>query len=334
MTLIKAGIIGCGVGEAHIAGIESHPGCEVLAVCDFDPVKRDYMKDKYVNLSVVENADEILTDPMIQVVSVASYDNFHAEQILTALKNGKHVFVEKPLCLTPEDAVKIREELNKNPHLKLSSNLILRKSPRFIWLRNEYQKGLLGTLNYCEADYNYGRIHKITEGWRGSIDYYSVFYGGGIHVTDLLMWITGMKPVEVMAYGNRIATEGTRFKYNDVVAALMKFENGMIAKVTSNYSCVYPHFHRLMLYGNKATYSQDVLGEGMIVSRDPEAVSVPSGREYPGVHKGDLIKNFVESIAVGAEPEVTADDVFNSMSVCFAVEQSMNHSKPVKVEYI
>ena len=51
--------------------------------------------------------------------------------------------------------------------------------------------GDLGRVYYMEADYNYGRIHKIVDGWRGAIDYYSVFLGGAVHMVDLLLWLTG-----------------------------------------------------------------------------------------------------------------------------------------------
>jgi predicted dehydrogenase len=334
MHKLNAGIIGCGVGEAHIEGFSRNSGCVVSDLCDFDADKRALMQSKYKNLNIVAEAEDIIRNPKINIVSIASFDNFHAEQVIQALEHDKHVFVEKPLCLYKNDAKKIRALLNAKPHLKLGSNLILRKSPRFIWLKNEIESGRLGQLNYCEADYNYGRIHKITEGWRGQIDYYSVFFGGGIHVTDLLMWLTGQKPVEVMTYGNNIATEGTQFKYNDLVVALLKFESGLIAKVVSNYSCVYPHFHRLMVYGSEATFQHELNQAEIIISRDAQVEPKNIDEAYPGTRKGDLLADFVSSIIQDKPAEVSCDDVFNSMSVCFAVEESMNTGKPVKVDYI
>ena len=49
-------------------------------------------------------AEEIHCDADIDVVSIASYDNYHSDQIFAAIKNGKHVFAEKPLCLTRHEA--------------------------------------------------------------------------------------------------------------------------------------------------------------------------------------------------------------------------------------
>jgi predicted dehydrogenase len=127
----KAAIIGLGVGEQHIQGYSKHPACEVVALCDFSDEKLGLMKQKYPHLRLTKNADEILEDPEIGIVSIASYDQFHKEQILKGLKNGKHLFIEKPVCLNESELEEIHAALKKAPSLKISSNLILRMCPRF-----------------------------------------------------------------------------------------------------------------------------------------------------------------------------------------------------------
>ncbi len=145
-------------------------------------------------------ADEILENDDIDIVSIASYDNFHYEHIIKALENNKHVFVEKPFCMYESEAVHIRSLLQAKPHLRLSSNLILRKYERFRQVKSILDEGQLGDIYYLESDYNYGRLNKITEGWRGQLDYYSVVYGGGVHIVDLLLWLIGEKVLELSSY--------------------------------------------------------------------------------------------------------------------------------------
>ncbi|HUU27807.1 MAG TPA: Gfo/Idh/MocA family oxidoreductase [archaeon] len=333
MKKLKAGIIGLGVGEQHIAGYEKHPHCEVVALCDFSEEKIELARKKYPHLKAVSRAEELLEDGEIDVVSVASYDNYHFEQVERALKNGKHVFAEKPLCLYEYQAERIRSLLLQNPALKISSNLILRMSPRFRLLREMVGNGDLGVLFYVEGDYNYGRLQKITEGWRGKIDFYSVVHGGAIHIIDLLLWITGDKVVEVSAYGNNIVTQDTGFRYNDLVACLLKFQSGMVGKVTTNFGCVYPHFHNLSLYGTKATF-QNAFDYGMLFEkRDPERDFRKITALYKPAHKGDLIYSFIESILKGSPAEVTVEDIFQTMSVCLAIEKSAQKQKSLKVKY-
>ena len=332
---LNVGIIGLGVGEKHIDGYSKHPSCKITALCDFSPEKLNRAKDQYPHLKLYNDANTILADPNIDIVSIASYDNYHYDQIVTAIKHDKHIFVEKPLCLYEEEARHIRSLLKEKPHLKMSSNLILRRSPRFRLLKQKIEAGEIGDLSYVEGDYNYGRIHKITEGWRGKIDYYSVVYGGAVHIVDLLLWLTQDEVIEVSAFGNNLATNNTHYKYNDVVVSILRFKSGLIGKVTANFSCVYPHFHRLSIYGTKATFENGIDHACLYTSRDPQADPVIINSEYPGVHKGDLIASVVESIINNTDAEITKDDIFKSMSVCFAIEKAVHQQPhPVTVNYI
>ncbi len=331
---LKVGIIGLGVGEKHIAGYLKHPKCEVVALCDFSEEKLKMCKEKYSHIKFTKVADEILVDPEVNVVSIASYDNYHYEQIMKALRNGKNVFVEKPLCLFENEAIEIRAELKNNPNLKLSSNLILRLTPRFLCLKKLIKDGVFGDIYYFESDYNYGKINKITSGWRGKIDFYSVVYGGGVHIIDLLLWLSDELVEEVYAYGNNISTKDTQFRYNDFVVSLLKFQSGKIAKVACNFGCVFPHFHALSIYGTKATFINSLENGRLYEARDTNKPARVISEAYPGVEKGDLIYNFLDSIIYEGQPDVTVEDIFNTMSVCFAIEKSINKSRSIKVDYL
>lgn len=332
--MIRIGIIGLGVGEAHIAGYEAHPQCRVVALCDFAEEKLAMAREKYPEKRCTADANDILNDPTIDVVSIASFDSFHHKQIMRAIENNKHVFVEKPLCIYEHEARDIRKALTTRPHLQMSSNLILRKSPRFIELREMIQNGTLGQVYSFEGDYNYGRLHKITEGWRGKQEFYSVIYGGGVHIVDLMLWLTQERVVEVAAYGNRICSTGTAFQFNDMVTSIMHCESGMTAKISANFGCVFPHFHRLALYGTRATYINDLPNAKLYTSRDPLTVPRDITTAYPGTHKGDLLYSFIDAIVHNNTPEVHAEDVFASMSVCFAIEKASQQQTTVPVDYI
>ncbi|MFQ5648574.1 MAG: Gfo/Idh/MocA family protein [bacterium] len=332
--MLKVGIIGLGVGEKHIAGYQSHQHCKVTALCDFSTAKRRSAQIKYPDMRVTANADELIEDENIDVISIASYDNFHYEQITSAIENNKHVFVEKPLCLFESEARHIKRKLDENPHLKMSSNLILRRSPRFVELKQMVEEDYLGEIFSIEGDYNYGRLTKITDGWRGRLDFYSVIQGGGIHIVDLLLWLTNDKVIEVAAFGNRISSRGTRFKHHDMVMSILRFEHGSVGKVTANFGCVFPHFHRLALYGTRATFIHELSGARCYTSRNPEIAPREIETAYPGVAKGDLLYDFIDAIINDSRPEIGKDDVFKSMSVCFAIEKASQKNETVRVDYI
>ena len=187
MKLLRVGVIGLGVGAQHILAYAAHSSCEVVSLCDIDADKRKQFAAKYPNMLVTDDAMQLLCDPTIDVVSIATYDDVHAQQIIAAFENEKHVFVEKPLCLHAREVVAIRQALQQRPHLKLGSNLILRRSPRFERIKQMIEAGEFGELYHVQGEYNYGRLEKITEGWRGSIPYYSVVLGGAVHLIDQLL---------------------------------------------------------------------------------------------------------------------------------------------------
>lgn len=334
MKKLRVGIIGLGVGEQHIAGCLDREGCEVAVLCDFSEAKLREVSGRHPGIPVCASADEVIDDPTVDVVSIASWDDHHHAQILRALAAGKHVFAEKPLCLTPGEARDIRAALSARPGQRLSSNLILRRSRRFMAVRRLVGEGRLGDLYHLEADYNYGRIEKITGGWRGSIPYYSVVLGGGVHMIDLMLWFSGSDVTEVCAYGNRIATRGTGFAHDDCVTAILRFRDGATGKMSANFGCVHPHFHQVSLYGTKATFQNTLDGGRLLTDRAPGAAYEPVPEPYPGCQKGELLGEFLDGIREGREGGVAAGDVFRTLSVCFAIEESARKGTPVAVEYL
>ena len=330
--LLRAGVIGLGVGEQHILGYQANSRCQVVCLCDVNDEKLREVGSRHPGIPLTTSPRELLENPEVDIVSIASYDDSHRDQIIRALEHGKHVFVEKPLCLTRQEYYEIEAALAERPTLHLSSNLILRRVPRFIELRRRIQRGDLGQIYYLEGDYDYGRLHKLTEGWRGRLTNYSVVHGGAIHLIDLLLWLTGERVCEVFAYGNGISTQGSQFDGNDLVVSVLKFTNGMVAKISANFASVAPHHHRVCVYGSEGTFTQSHVGAAYHWSRDPEAASESVEDSYPGTAKGDMLQTFVQSILDGTRNEVTAREVFDAMNVSLAVSESLVNRLPIKVK--
>ena len=331
---LNVGIIGLGIGEKHIVGYSNHPNCDVIAVCDFDKDKLNKIKYSYPDIQIYENSLDIIENDNIDILSIASYDSYHYDQIVSGINNGKHIFVEKPMCLYKNEAYEIRNLLNNNTKIKFSSNLNLRTTPRFKKLKSLVKENDFGDLYYIECDYNSGRINKVIDGWRGDEEFHSVIYSSAIHTVDLMCWIIDDLPSEVVSFGNKIATKDTKFKFNDFVISIMKYKNSIIGKVTANIGCVHPHFHRLIMYGTNSTFINS-LDRG-ILYESRKNIDKPKimDESYPGNKKGDIILSFVDSIIKDIQPIVSIDDVFNSMSICFAIEESINKSISIPVEYI
>ena len=87
---IRAGVIGLGVGAHQARTLYKHPDCEIVSICDFNKNKLSELGSEIKNAKQTQNAKDILNDPDINLVCVASYDEFHYQQVLSSLNNGKH----------------------------------------------------------------------------------------------------------------------------------------------------------------------------------------------------------------------------------------------------
>lgn len=332
--MMRAGVIGLGIGEQHVRDYLAHESIDSVLVCDLNTARARDLANSMEGVKAVSSADALLDDSSIDIVSICSYDEFHHGQTIAALRNGKHVYVEKPLCQNVEQAADIRRELDRQSHLRLSSNLVLRTCPLFESVREEVLDGMLGEIFSVDADYLWGRTAKLTEGWRGKMESYSIIQGAAVHMIDLVIWITKAKPIEVMAWGNNLATAKQGVPFEDFVSLGLRFENGMIARVGAYGGCVHPHFHRLNVYGSKGTFKHDIQGTGWLNSSTRGEYQTPASRKYPGREwRGKALHSFLNAIRGLGEPLVETRDIFNVMTICFAAEKSLKQGLPVSISY-
>lgn len=331
--MLNVGVIGLGVGARHAEAFQAHPDCRVAALCDLDPAKKAWAAENLPGAVFYEKAEDLIKSTGVDLVSVASYDDVHFDQAAAVLKQGKHLFVEKPVCQFPEQLAELRKLSDRHPESLISSNLVLRLSPRFQRLKTMIKNNDMGNVYYLEGDYNYGRLSKITEGWRGKLGYYSVIQGGAIHMLDLLMWLTGWRVEQVNAYGNNICTREGNVSFDDFVVGLLRFKGGGLAKVAANFGCVMPHFHNLTVYGTKATFINELPNAKLFVSRDQNIPFTAVAEAYRSATQGNLIHSFVDHIMSGKKPLVGKEDVFASMSVCLALDKSLAEQAQVDVTY-
>lgn len=327
--MIRAGVIGLGVGERHVESYSAIEGVEVVAVCDIDPGRLQVVADRHDVRGRHTDYRRVTEDPEIDVVSICSYDDSHVEQAISALSNGKHVMVEKPVALTRTDAERLAAAVAGSGRL-LTSNLILRRSPRFIELRRRIAEGDLGEVFLIEGDYLHEILWKLTEGWRGRMETYSVVYGGGIHLIDLMRWLLDDEILEVAGMGTNVLSSGSQFRFEDTTVHVLRFASGALGKTTTTLGPQRPKFHALNVYGSKATFVNDTpnarwyRGDG---ADDIEQIRTP----YPGMEKGDMLPGLIEAIRTGGQPDVPAEDVFRVMDICFAAVDAMRTGRTVKV---
>jgi predicted dehydrogenase len=333
-------VIGLGIGEQHARMYATLPTCKVKLLVDLDRWRAENLARAFPGSDVGSDLDEALDRSDIDVVSIASFDDAHFGQVMRALSAGKHVFVEKPLCRTAKELAQIRAALNAKSSLHLASNLVLRGADLYRWLRDEIAAGAFGDIYAFDGDYLYGRLHKITEGWRGDTENYSVMFGGGIHMIDLMLWLTGQRPLSVQAVGNRMCTRDTSFQYDDFTAATMTFNSGLVGRITANFGCMHRHQHVVRVFGTRRTFILDDAGPRLMTARDPVEPGLavapiePINLATKPAHKGVLIPAFVEGIVLNKPAQTTdLDATLDAIAIAAACDESVSSSSSVQIRY-
>jgi predicted dehydrogenase len=346
---VRWGVIGLGVGNQHALTLLADEHSELVAVCDSNHEVLRSIGATYGDVELYSDAETMLAEAQLDAVSVASYDWDHATSVVVALECGVHVFAEKPVGTTWDDYRAIAELLNRHPAIRLSTNTLLRRSPRFAWLNSAIKRGEFGELVHIEADYLYGRLPKLTRGWRGTQEDYSVTLGGGIHMVDLVLWLAGERPTTVTAIGSSAGilksaeSDRTRFRGHSLRTALLSFPSGLTAKVSANFASVGPHFHRLDVFGTEATFMNipkaplsaggPPESTGLLLTGADPGTATEIDLPYPAVPKGSLLPEFSLAVLTGEPTAISEQDALDALAVCLAIDESVGAREPVEISY-
>lgn len=323
-NLLGVGIIGLGIGQRHLETALASKVASVAGICDINLERLTEVGRMVPEAFQTTNSSELINDPRVDVVVIASYDSAHGGQLIEALKAGKRVFVEKPLCTSEKELEAIIHELQERPTLSLSTNFPLRTRNNFVALKKLVTSGFFGKLYLIEADYMYGRLNKLTEGWRGRDPGYSVTLGGGIHMLDFIMWLTDSRVREVSAFGTALATESKlRFGNADTEIANLRLDGGLLARVSSNFPTVSPHHHRVALFGTERTYLLDSLGESYTERRGKDFKTVRMRRGIESEFSGDSLRSFLASITGEMQAIVSTSDSLWSAHVGLGIKRAL-----------
>ncbi len=200
MQPVQIGVIGTGsISSFHMDAYQSNSKTEIYAVCDLNEERARKAAEKYGASKVYTNYHDLLADPAVQAVSICTWNNTHAEISIAALEAGKHVLVEKPLCRTVEEALKVQEAVKTSGKL-LQVGFVRRYDTNAQLLRSMADRGEFGDIYYAKAT----TIRRLGNpgGWFADIERSG---GGplidiGVHVIDLCWYMMGRpKPVSVSA---------------------------------------------------------------------------------------------------------------------------------------
>jgi myo-inositol 2-dehydrogenase/D-chiro-inositol 1-dehydrogenase len=249
---VRIGLIGSGwMGAFHAESIARRvPGAELAAIADPNVESATALATVLGADKVTADAADILADPEIDAVIIASPARFHSSLIGQAARAGKHVFCEKPagLALGELDAALAAVE-EAGVHFQIGFNR--RYAEDFQAAKKDLAAGTVGTpqlLRSLTRDPGTGSIPHAAR-----VPAWTVFLETLIHDFDTLNWFNeGAEPVEVYAIADALVEPGLRDQgFLDTAVVTIRYSNGAIAVAEANFSALYGYDIRGEVFGSK-----------------------------------------------------------------------------------
>jgi predicted dehydrogenase len=202
-------VVGLGqMGRSHAMAYHTHPGFEIVGLVNRSAPS---LPAELADYPLRHDFAEALAEFKPDLVSIATHTNTHADIAIAAMESGAHVFVEKPLAATAEDAERVVAAAKANGR-KLVIGYILRHHPSWMRLIEE-ARGLGGpyvfrmNLNQQSSGAAWGIHRQIMQTTSPIVDC-------GVHYVDVMCQITDAKPVEVRGMGVNLAQGLPQGMYN------------------------------------------------------------------------------------------------------------------------
>ncbi len=227
---LRIGVAGLGYWGPNLARVfAAVPGCELTWACDPAPEARARLARNHPTTHIAETLDELLADPELQAVALATPVPTHAAMATRVLDSGKHCFVEKPLAQSVEDAQQVVDAAQRSGRVLMVGHL-LEYHPGIVKLGELVQTGELGD----EIYYIYG--NRLNLGKLRADE--NALWSLGAHDVSVVLSLAREEPAELVAHGESYVRDGVE----DVVFCFMRFPSGLSAHL--HLSWLDPHKER------------------------------------------------------------------------------------------
>jgi predicted dehydrogenase len=295
--------------------------------CDLSAESRERYAPQYPQTRFTADFDDLLDDPAVDAIAVASSVPTHHPLGLRAIAAGKHVFIEKPLAASVADARELVEAAEKADRRLMVGHLLL-FHPALAVVHGLIDSGALGDVYYLYGNrVNLGQVRADE----------NALWSLGAHDVAVLLDLVGERPVEAQARGECYVRPGIE----DVVFGYLKFPSGVIAHL--HLSWLDPHkMRKLTVVGSqKMVVFDDMETDRKVTIYDKSASRSPSTDsygEYVSVRFGDIsipripndeplrleCQEFVDAIGEGREPRCNGREGLAVVEVLESMQTSLD----------
>jgi predicted dehydrogenase len=261
---LRFGVIGCnGMGWSNMFSLLKQENVECIGLCDVDESVLKRRLDNYKSLrdnkpKTYADYRDLLSNPDIDAVVIGTPDHWHCRMFCDALEAGKHVYVEKPLANSIEEAYIMRRAAAKHPHLRVQVGQWQRSGTHYAEAIDMVRSGKLGNIRLVKTWAYQGWMKPMTrvedsavpEGvdykmWLGpapekpfnqnrfhfNFRWFWDYAGGlmtdwGVHEIDIALYAMNAEaPISVVASGGKLAYPDDPAETPDTLQAIFQYEN-------------------------------------------------------------------------------------------------------------
>ncbi len=360
---LRVGIIGTGwIAANHIEKYKEMPDVEVVAGADLVPGKAEAFFKRFgvENVKCYKDHKELIDAGEVDAVSICTYNSTHAECTIYALEHGVHVLLEKPMCVTLEEAVAIRKA-EKESGKVLSIGFQPRFDSNMKMVKQIVQSGVLGDIYYIQT--GGGRRHGIPTpfgttfiekdkgaiGALGDIGCYSldmvlnaIGYPKPLTVSGYVSDFFGKDP-EYFTSDGKPAEYAEIFGVDDFGAAFIRLEGGIILDFRIAWAMHLDTPGDTIIMGKKGSlripstecWNGSIGGNLKLYQRVAGKDVVTEFPMQPqGKHDNFYLKirSFLDAIKNGDKAPVSSDEIIINQAIIDAINKSNKLGKEVEVE--
>lgn len=333
---LQVGVVGLGrMGRRHAENIAFNvPGARLCAVCTPLAQERDWAQQQMPDAQRYEDYAALLRHPGLDAVFLVTPTALHGEQIIAALRAGKHVFCEKPLSLDLEECHRVATEAARHPQLKVMIGFVRRFDASYQDAHRKISQGLIGapfmvysqTADALDPDGFFVRFAASSGG---------LFLDCSVHDIDLARWLLGaVEPVRVMASGVRAVHHDLEsFQDIDNGVAICEFAQGRLATFYASRTMAHGHETMTEIVGTGGRLS---VGANPALNRLTIADShglrnecTPSFIERFADAFVAEARHFVEAVRHDTPLALSLHDAIEATRIAAAMRQSLLEQQPV-----
>lgn len=323
------------VATEHLKAYIANAHCEVVAIGgrtkEGAAAKARQVGLEPTRLGLYDDYDALLAHPGLDALSICTPPARHAQETIAAAQAGKHILIEKPVALTPQE-LRAMDAAVTAAAVRTVVGFVLRWNPLVTTAKALLDDGAFGRLIYVQTDYWHNAEQGGYPGAKGQLgrSTVSAMVSGGCHAMDLARYLMDSDIVEVTAL-DFTALAALAAPVNQT--ALVRFANGLVGKVSACTEPWLPYQFNIDLLGTDGALRDDrfytrkmpgILGWATFPTVLPNSGAV-AHHPFPAE-----IDHFIDCVRTGVESHANLRGAVNTHEACFAADRSgRTGGKPV-----